>query len=102
VPDCSLGTIPSGGSAVIEFVGKTERNKQYTFNLDVLADNAETDVPVYATKAIKTKVEYTCVLIFCTTDSGSGGGAADWWLLLLLGGAIGCRRFGPQAARRAN
>ena len=102
VPDCSLGTIPSGGSAVIEFVGKTERNKQYTFNLDVLADNAETDVPVYATKAIKTKVEYTCVLIFCTTDSGSGGGAADWWLLLLLGGAIGYRRFGPQAARRAN
>jgi photosystem II stability/assembly factor-like uncharacterized protein len=102
VPDCSLGTIPSGGSAVIEFVGKTERNKQYTFNLDVLADNAETDVSVYATKAIRTKVEYTCVLIFCTTDSGSGGGAADWWLLLLLGGAIGCRRFGSQAARHAN
>jgi len=92
-PDCTFGSIPPGGSVVIEFSGSTEKGERHTFNLDVWADNAESGGSVFATKAIKTKVDSTtsCILIFCTTSKDSGGGAAGLWLLLLLG-AASCRR----------
>lgn len=82
IPDCSLGSIASGGSVTIELVVTTEKDIGGTYILSLHAGNAETTELAYIETRIKANSGLVCVLgVICT----SGGGSTDWWLLLMLG-----------------